>query len=102
MYNKIKIIIKREKEYIIKDNNFILDKESNLYDIYIRINEMSDIWIGECNTVEELKEMISEDNIIKTIINACSSDEIEILFSILKMNSYRYEYAGKTKIANYV
>ena len=98
MSNIVRINLKREKDYIIKDNEIKFQKESIGYNVYACTDEV-ECWIGSCMDIDSLEEIVSEEELISSIEESASERELEIIISVLEYNNYKYDFFGQYRTA---
>ena len=98
MSNMLRIGLKKEQDYIVRNNEIIFQKESIGYNVNGCTDEV-ECWIGSCNDIESLEEIISEEELISSIEESASEREMDILFPALECNNYIYDFFGKLRVA---
>ena len=98
MSNMLRIGLKKEQDYVVSDNHIQFQKESIGYNVYAYTDEV-ECWIGSCNDIESLEEIISEEELISSIEESASEREMDILFPALECNNYIYDFFGKLRVA---
>ena len=98
MSNIVRINLKKEQDYIVRKNETVFQKESMGYNVYACTDEV-ECWIGSCNNIESLEEIISEKELISSIEESASEREMDILLPALECNNYIYDFFGKLRVA---
>lgn len=98
MSNIVRINLKKEQDYIVRNNEIVFQKESMGYNVYACTDEV-ECWIGSCNNIESLEEIISEKELISSIEESASEREIENLMPVLENNTYKYDFFGQIRTA---
>ena len=57
MSNIVRINLKKEQDYIVRNNEIVFQKESMGYNVYACTDEV-ECWIGSCNNIESLEVII--------------------------------------------
>ena len=98
MSNIVRKKKKKEPDYIVRNNEIVFQKESMGYNVYACTDEV-ECWIGSCNNIESLEEIISEKELISSIEESASEREMDILLPALECNNYIYDFFGKLRVA---
>lgn len=98
MSNILRIEIQREFPAEVSNGEIIEAEQSDGYEIYVCTDELK-TWIDCCSSIEDLEDIVSEKNLIKSIKNAASEYELECLIPALECNDYKYDFFGKIRIA---
>ena len=98
MSNSVRIELKREHQAVVFEGKIKETCGPIGFQVYVCTDAIS-VWIGTCTDVESLEEIISEEELIKSIYESASECEIENIMPILKFNNYKYDFFGETRTA---
>lgn len=99
MANILRIGIKTEKDIVVKDNKLVENKIQPIgYQVYANVDSIS-CWIGSCTDMESLEEIISEEELITSIEESASEDELSILMAALECSGMKYNFFDTIKTA---
>lgn len=92
----LKIQLKNEVNVEVANGKFVVPKQENEINVYACTDGIS-CYIATVNTIEELDEVISPENIMEIITAQASEDELLVLENVLFARDYKYlSYDGKT------
>lgn len=98
MSNMVRIEMQKEFPAIVSNGEIIECKNSKAYDVYACCDKIK-AWIGYCETIEGLENIVSEENLIESINGSCSNNELDIILPVLNANDLKYDFFGTIRTA---
>lgn len=102
MANIVRIGIKTETDIVVKDNKLVENRLQPVgYQVYADADSIS-CWIGSCTDIKSLEEIVSEEELISSIQESASEDELLILMAALECNNNKYIFFDEIRTAKKV
>ena len=98
MANIVRISMRKEFEAVVIDDSIIEEEQSSSYQVYASCDQIS-TWIGSCCDIESLEEIASPENLINSIENSASEEELLILMPVLEHNNMKYVFFEESRTA---
>lgn len=97
MADYLRIRLKKQCDATVKDGKIVNETKPS-YAVYACTDGIS-CWIGSCTNAKNLERTVSEKNLLKSINEEASEDELDCLIAALECNDYEYDFFGETRTA---